>query len=298
VQIYSDANIFLLSSLEIGGVTNMVPVRMAFDPEGQGADGLDFLEPLFQKFLPASGDSRDERATVSTFFRQVQRRSILGRRFISNRNCVRCRGHVQQFNRSPPGQSPGERKLHKLAIPLEALGGVRPGEVIKLGAVVGLAGFDTNLTRQTRELDTALLGSALSGSGQESVLLEGLPVKLAIHPDDDEDLDFLSNSQETGAGTDLFNPDTDGDSLLDGWEVRHALNPLSASRRTEPTAILMETASPTRANSCWEPIPGQNIRRAFGHRADWPWPFPLFVGDRDWQEIRAGIYGTIAERVL
>jgi hypothetical protein len=78
-------------------------------------------------------------------------------------------------------------------------------------------------------LDTAFLGSALSGSGQGSVRLEGVPVKLAIHPDDDEDLDFLSNSQETGAGTDLFNPDTDGDSLLDGWEVRHALNPLSAS---------------------------------------------------------------------
>ena len=42
----------------------------------------------------------------------------------------------------------------------------------------------------------------------------------------DKDNDGLVNYQEYIAGTNASNPDTDGDSLLDGYEVNHHLNPL------------------------------------------------------------------------
>ena len=75
----------------------------------------------------------------------------------------------------------------------------------------------------------AFLGSSLSGSGQNPLRLGGISVRLAIHPEGDEDHDALSNSQEARIGTDLFNPDTDGDGLTDGWEAAHDLNPLSTA---------------------------------------------------------------------
>jgi hypothetical protein len=137
---------------------------------------------------------------------------------------------LQQFNRSPQaGGIPGEENANfiELAIPFSSLGGLRPGDVVKLGALVGLASFDTNATRQTREFDTSFLGYSRSGSGQDPVLLEGLPVKLAINSEGDEDKDALSNHDEATVGTDLFNPDTDGDGLADGWEVRYNFDPLS-----------------------------------------------------------------------
>lgn len=45
----------------------------------------------------------------------------------------------------------------------------------------------------------------------------------------DTDDDGLSDAQEIPLGTALNNPDSDGDGLLDGWEVANSLNPLSAA---------------------------------------------------------------------
>ncbi|MCA1614546.1 MAG: Ig-like domain-containing protein [Acidobacteria bacterium] len=50
-----------------------------------------------------------------------------------------------------------------------------------------------------------------------------------LNPTMDNDADGLVNSAEVSAGTDPLNPDTDGDRMSDGFEVRHGLKPLDAS---------------------------------------------------------------------
>ena len=87
---------------------------------------------------------------------------------------------VQQFNRSPQtGAVTDEANADfiEVAIPFSALGGIQPGDTIKLGAVVG--GSTVNLGAQIRELDTSALGYALDGSGTNRVVLEGVSVQLA-----------------------------------------------------------------------------------------------------------------------
>jgi hypothetical protein len=93
--------------------------------------------------------------------------------------------------------------------------------------VVGGPGFDPSVDRQTRELDSSFLGNSLSGSGRGPVVLEGLSVRLALNPDLDQD--GLTSSEEAALGTDPSKPDTDGDGLLDGWEVNFGLNPLASA---------------------------------------------------------------------
>src|SRR5439155_25343232 len=111
------------------------------------------------------------------------------------------------------------------SIPGEELGGLQAGDVIRIGAVAGGPGFNSDVDRQTRELDSSFLGTSLSGSGQGPVVLEGVEVQLA--PDPDPDGDGLTTAEEQALGTDPMNPDSDGDGLLDGWEVKYGLRPLS-----------------------------------------------------------------------
>lgn len=70
---------------------------------------------------------------------------------------------------------------------------------------------------------TGLLKATLSDPGMVS--LSGVCTLQILDSDDDG----LSNYNEELQGTDPDNPDTDGDGLLDGFEVRFGLNPLSAS---------------------------------------------------------------------
>ena len=56
-------------------------------------------------------------------------------------------------------------------------------------------------------------------------------------PNDDFDSDELSNAQEMLRGTNPFNPDTDGDGWLDGWEVAEGTDPLSAQSRPKTLVI-------------------------------------------------------------
>jgi outer membrane protein OmpA-like peptidoglycan-associated protein len=57
----------------------------------------------------------------------------------------------------------------------------------------------------------------------------GLNFFMGTSDDDDDDMDGLTNGEEKHLGTDMMNPDTDGDGLKDGEEVNtHSTNPLKA----------------------------------------------------------------------
>ena len=237
VMDYADNNIFLfIDSPRLAGVTNMVGIGNGIvDPDGQGADGLDFLENLsFTNFTPAVGCILGDELADSQYRYFVRPNLALN----IGQGVFRLDAEIsdvpgarlQQFNRSPQNEAaPGEQNADfiELAIPLDQLGGLLPNDTIKVGAVAGGPGFDASVGRQTRQLDSSFLGNSLSGSGQGRMVLEGLSVHLA--PDPDPDHDGLANVEETALGTDPLKPDTDGDELLDGWEVRHGLNPLSSS---------------------------------------------------------------------
>jgi hypothetical protein len=187
---YASNNIFLF--LEVtgqNGVSNLVGLGNGIADVNEGVDGLDFLENLaFTNFSPSVGVLvGDEFADgqFRTFFRSSLPLNIGQGVFrldsgFSNLNGVR----VQQFNRSPQVLSADENfypeqnaNYIEVAIPFDQLGGLRPGDTIKLAAIVGLAGFDTNA--QTREIDSGYIGSFLSGSGQSNVVLGAVGVRLA-----------------------------------------------------------------------------------------------------------------------
>jgi hypothetical protein len=107
--------------------------------------------------------------------------------------------------------------------------GLRGGEVIRIGAVVGGAGFSTNANARARFLDQAFLGARLEGTGLGPVILEGSEVR--IGPDLDPDGDGLLSTEELALGTNPDQPDSDGDGLPDGWEVGHHLDPLTGEGR-------------------------------------------------------------------
>jgi 3',5'-cyclic AMP phosphodiesterase CpdA len=249
-MLYADNNVFLfLQSPQLPGVTNLVGLGNGLvDPDGQGVDGVDFLENLaFTNFAPcivcvlgdeyADGQYRSFARTNFTspignwwpwspapgnlalnigqgvYYLDAAFSDVPGAR-------------LQQFNRSPQsGLMLGEQNASfiELAIPLAALG-LRHGDFIKLGAVVGGGGFSTNVTEQTRFLDRSFLGQSLTGSGQGPVLLEG--VEFQLGPDLDLDGDGLTMEEELQRGTDPQRADTDADGLPDGWEVAFSLNPL------------------------------------------------------------------------
>jgi thrombospondin type 3 repeat protein len=76
------------------------------------------------------------------------------------------------------------------------------------------------------EIHSALDGS-LVGTITDPEISRPTGVCLSLVLDQDDD--GLSDTQEAVLGTDPANPDSDGDGLLDGFEVRYGLNPLSAA---------------------------------------------------------------------
>ncbi|MBI3414408.1 MAG: metallophosphoesterase [Verrucomicrobia bacterium] len=236
-MIYANNNIFLfIESPRLSGVTNLLNVGNGIvDPAGQGADGLDFLANLsFTNFAPAIGCLLGDELADGQFrnFRRSNLAVNIGQGVFKLDAAIPDVPGIllQQHHSSPQITSiTGEENANfiELAIPLRELGGARPGDSIKLGAVVGGETFNTNLDQQTRLLDDGFLGNRMIGSGIGPVVLEGVSVQLAADPDADDD--GLNVEQELALGTDVNNADTDGDGLPDGWEVAHGLNPLSAA---------------------------------------------------------------------
>ncbi len=199
-----------IESPRLPGVSSLAGLGNGMvDPGGQGVDGLDLLENLaFDRFTPAVGLILGDELADTTF-RSWQRP---GQSLNTGQGAFRLNGsldeigaQIQQFNRSPQTGSVALEQnadFIEISIPYSGLGGLRPGDVIKLGAVIAGNGHD--VTAQRQRLDTAFLGSAMTGSGTNDVTLAGVRVQLAA------------------------DPDRDGDGLPNAWELAHNLNPDSA----------------------------------------------------------------------
>jgi hypothetical protein len=187
---YSNSTVFLfIESPRLNGVTNLIGLGNGVADNVQGVDGLDFLENLsFTNFSPSVacllGDEYAD-AQSRTFRRRGSCFHFGQGVFGLDTNFTDIAGvRLQQFNRSPQSYTFNETNypernadFMEVAIPLEQLGGLQVGDTIKIAAVVGLGGCDTN--SQARELDTGFLGSSLAGSGQSNVMLGAISVRLA-----------------------------------------------------------------------------------------------------------------------
>ena len=173
----------------------------------QGADGLDLLENLsFAEFTPAIGLILGDE-TADTTFRSFQRPVTdlnTGQgAFLLNASLDQAANvRVQQFNLSPQtGRVSYEQNADfiEICLPYSTLGGLKPGDTVRIGAVVSGAGHDS--ITQWQRLDTAFFGASMTGSGTNNISLTGLTVRLAL------------------------DPDRDGDGLPNDWEIAHNLDP-------------------------------------------------------------------------
>ena len=246
-------NIFLfIDPLKEPGVNSLKGLGngiVQFTPNSEGVDGLDFLENLiFKNFNPSVaailGDEKSDtqsrnfvRPALGVRISEGTPPNITSRIvpfplgqgvFLLDEKFRDLPGvRFQQFNRSPQQFSQPEEtdaSFIELAIPFSSLGNIQPGEEIKLGAVVGTGGINTQPNIQYRQLDTTYLGKTLKSEEDGLYQLEGIKVKLAKNPDPDSDQ--LTTDRELELGTDPAKADTDGDYLPDGWEVARGFNPL------------------------------------------------------------------------
>lgn len=257
VMIPDDATLFLF--LESPGSAGRQTLEGLGDgvinPLAEGVDGLDCLENLdFQGFRPdvalVLGDERAD-GTLRSYRRprldldtgQGAFRLVPGLPSIPGVK-------IQQYNRSPQtntvpvwmnGASEEQNADYiEVGIPLSELGTLKPGGEFKLGALVGLRGFDQS--QQTRVLDSTVLGMGLASSGLRSVL-SPITIRLSTAPTLDADADGLPDSWEisfglradSGAGDDgaSGDPDLDGANnvaeLVAGTDPRDAASALKLS---------------------------------------------------------------------
>jgi hypothetical protein len=251
-MIYSNQNIFLfVESPRQMGVTNLVGLGNSTPGTPEGVEGLDLLQNLwFTNFTPTVACLLgDEYADgQDRFFARPGLDLQLGQGVFrldsgfSDVTGIR----LQQFNRSPQVLEPPRQLLCpeqnanfiEVAIPFSQLGGLRPGDTIKIGAVVGMGGYDTNA--QTRDLDTGYLGSLMVGAGQSNVVLGGVSVRLApailtVRADDQARAYGTSNSQLTVTYTGFM--DGDSPQVLGGSPALSTLADLTSAVGTYPIKV-------------------------------------------------------------
>jgi hypothetical protein len=213
-MIRDDQNIYLfIETPGLEGVASMANVGNGrLDPQGQGADGLDALKNLsFVNFHPGVA------CILGDEFADAQARDFKrpGARFSTGQGVFYLNQtlddapvfQLQQFNRNPQQVPvPGEQNADyiEIVLPLESLGTVKPGDFIKIGAVVAQASLITNSESLMQMIDTGFMGYSLTNTNQNSFVLEGLQVQLAMPAD------------------------ADMDGLHDDWEMRYGLNTKSA----------------------------------------------------------------------
>jgi hypothetical protein len=198
-MIYPGHDIYLfVESPGLNGVTGLAGLGNGLiDSDGEGADGLDFLENLsFHQFTPGIG------CILGDEFADGQDRGF-GRQGMSHRlgqgifylepgfgDVPGIR--LQQYNLSPqrfPRADEQNANFIEMVIPFAALGNLRPGDVIEIAAVVG--GHELDLIGKRRRLDNGFLGEELtweetgemdSTGWMGPVRLAGVKVQLADDP--------------------------------------------------------------------------------------------------------------------
>jgi hypothetical protein len=131
---------------------------------------------------------------------------------------------LQQFNQvTQIYPFPGEANADEIivAIPLTALGSPAPLSKLRIAAIAAREISDTNSL--TRDIDTGFVGASLAGSGTNHVDLE--PLEIVLPADADPDHDGIRTETELALGTNPLNADSDGDGLMDLWEVLNQMDP-------------------------------------------------------------------------
>ncbi len=286
---YGDNNIFVfIESAGRAGVTHMAGLgNGVIDPYGEGVDGLDCLENLgFTNFAPSIGCVLgDEMADGN--FRQFTRGSLaldVGQGvFYLDAGLSDVPGvALQQFNRSPEGgpvANDQNADLIELSIPFSALGGLMPGDTIKVAAVVGGGGFDSYA--QTRSIDRAVLGTGLFGAGLGPVVVSPVTVQLAAPPANDQDGDGLADDWEAAHGLDpnsaLGDDGPDGDPDRDGFSnLREQLAGTDPQDAASVLRVALRLVDSTHVEVSWAAVAGKKYQ--LEHAENEPAGFSPFTG--------------------
>jgi len=207
--------LLFVAAPRLGGVSGLAGLGDgATAGTAQGADALDLLERLeFVGFRPAIACLvGDELADGQS--RQFSRP---GSSLCAGQGVFRLDSafsdapdaRLQQFNRSPQsGSVPDEQDADfiEIAIPLSAIGGAGPGEIIEMGAVVAATGDGAVEPGGALVLDPGYLGRQLELWNADAARLTGVPVQLATDPRLDSDRDGAPDAEELVAGTDPWDP--------------------------------------------------------------------------------------------
>ena len=238
VMLHAGEELFLFLEVPtLSGRNNLTNLGNGLiDPENEGADGLDFLSNIvFEDFSPAIGiilgDEYGDFPSRNFFRFGQQLKTGQGAFHLVDSLPPVADQRLTQFNRSPQISSVSYEQnsdFAKITIPFSSLGGVKPGDLIRVGAVTALSSINTNNAIQSRSIDTGGIGYSVRRE-DANTLLEGILVQLASAPFADADADGLSDADEQTRGTNPSRADSDSDALPDGWEVWHRLDPLVAN---------------------------------------------------------------------